>query len=1285
MTNQGQLHDASPDRRISSTDQALHAAVAEAVQSGLGELSRLDRIVTQAESRLRSVGRELPSGGRRRLRRDGFFALLGDVVDDLKDNLSESRRAASTFNIVFFGRTGAGKSTLLSALGGLNGELVSDGHGDFTTDVQPLDWRGCRLYDTPGIAGWGRTRPKAELEEAARAAVEVADVVLLCFDTQSQQAAEFGKVAEWVRTYRKPVIAALNIRNAMWRHPARVASPAVRAGLSRTAQQHADNIISELDAIGLPDVPVVAIQSKRALFARALIPFGGPAASELESERATYGVEYLDRWSNLPVLEQLVSSCIVEGAADLRLSALREGLQSRLRVWADQIARVEVDLEGRGLALEGVVDEWLSVLGYPEVDWRRESLPRREDTDVLTLLEDARGEPFRAPVSGRLESHVRHLLRSHLYPQRMESLRKAENLIVEAFDSDEVVPEAEFDLRVYDSTAIAVSIATVAGQAGDFLSASVNLATLDARIDLHEIDRSAQAVRGDAGLGGRRAADFLRGAGLLGTGAGAVLAIIAAANIWNPGGWLAFAILGGLALYSGLTGFFGKKTRKRAEAERAGERAHAIANARSAVNAYFNECEARQLQKLLGDARHLAAGPLGGLIEDSLHTRWGRAKLRDEEAWLRVQAANQPPTTLPSEVIRRATDRLHMLSSDSASLSARQLLLGEDWIVDSDLGRELTALAEGDLDRFRETARVARSGFSNHLAQATRDSRVEAVRQWLGDLASSPHLDEGVMREVTIAQSLIRNPPVLVVIGDYSSGKTSLVKRLLAEADSATADGLGVAAQPATSEARRYDFGPWDLVDAPGFQSGRVDHDSVAVAAARDAALVVVVLHVNLLIGDTSRLQQLLLGDETTVGKAASTVFVIGRMDEVGADPRLAPRDFLVRRRRKVEELLAILRSKGLVVAPEQVLAVAADPYGLVGDRSPVTREIYATEYRVWDGVSTLSRPLLQTEAQPAAERAALAALDRGRSALLAAQQRLRHDIADLDSAQIAVDRASRFLEASLAELHLLEQSIESRTRRTVNDHASELITEALGAGPDQADALAKKLESWWEDPRLGSAMDTLWVEIDRELDEWSKRHASELEREIRRLEFAVKAATQRGRDAKDMLAGGVRVAAQGAKHLGDIAKAVGNRDAVYAIVKAAGGKFKPWGAVKLGAKVAKVGAVLGVVAVGLDIADWVMSQRREDAREKARKQAVDYVRDTAGDVVADLLNRDGGPMSYIEQVGKDLTDQSAQLRQEREVRARAMTDAERQLNGIIDLHAIGEQLATTTTERTAR
>lgn len=119
---------------------------------------------------------------------------------------------------------------------------MSDGRSDFTTDVQSLDWHCCRLYDTPGIDGWGRTRPRADLEEAAREAVEVADVVLLCFDSQSQQASEFRKVADWVRAYRKPVIAVLNVRNAVWRHPSRVASPSQRSGLTRMAQQHADNI-----------------------------------------------------------------------------------------------------------------------------------------------------------------------------------------------------------------------------------------------------------------------------------------------------------------------------------------------------------------------------------------------------------------------------------------------------------------------------------------------------------------------------------------------------------------------------------------------------------------------------------------------------------------------------------------------------------------------------------------------------------------------------------------------------------------------------------------------------------------------------------------------------------------------------------------------------------------------------------------------------------------------------------------------------------------------------------
>ena len=90
---------------------------------------------------------------------DGYSFLLGAAVSNLVDKVDRNRAVLSTFNVVSRRRTGAGKSTLLSALGRLDGELVSDGHSDFTTEVRSLDWNGCRLYDTPGINGWGRTSP----------------------------------------------------------------------------------------------------------------------------------------------------------------------------------------------------------------------------------------------------------------------------------------------------------------------------------------------------------------------------------------------------------------------------------------------------------------------------------------------------------------------------------------------------------------------------------------------------------------------------------------------------------------------------------------------------------------------------------------------------------------------------------------------------------------------------------------------------------------------------------------------------------------------------------------------------------------------------------------------------------------------------------------------------------------------------------------------------------------------------------------------------------------------
>ena len=164
---------------------------------------------------------------------------------------------------------------------------------------------------------------------------------------------------------------------------------------------------------------------------------------------------------------------------------------------------------------------------------------------------------------------------------------------------------------------------------------------------------------------------------------------------------------------------------------------------------------------------------------------------------------------------------------------------------------------------------------------------------------------------------------------------------------------------PETSVASEHTLGPFTLIDTPGFQSGRESHDEAAVRAARDAAVLVVVLNINLLIGDTAMLAELLRGSARIAGKRSRCLFVIGRVDGLGVDPEADPRDFLNRCRRKEAELVSALAAQGIDVHPDQVYSVAADPFGLVGDRIDITASSYRDRHRVWDGIRPLLDPLL--------------------------------------------------------------------------------------------------------------------------------------------------------------------------------------------------------------------------------------------------------------------------------------------------------------------------------------
>ncbi|MBP0945005.1 GTPase [Pseudomonas alliivorans] len=311
-------------------EDVLSKATADSVAKSQDEVSKLSRRVASVLAQTSktadfALSQRVPDA-------EGDVAqTLANILNEKRGSIlnlvERQRNALSTFNIVLFGLTGAGKSSLITAFTRGNGSIVSQGESDWTTDVQPLAWNACLIYDTPGINGWGRNNSRKDLEARARKAVEVADFVLVCFDSQSQQADEFAKFAAWVSEYRKPAIAVLNPRNAMWRMPSRVSAPMARGNLSRAVSEHATNIRDELSRLGVNDVPVVAVSSMRAVFARASMPFEGPDLESLTKQRDMYSCDSLEQWSNYPRLEDLLVSVITDAAVDIRLGCLNDQLR----------------------------------------------------------------------------------------------------------------------------------------------------------------------------------------------------------------------------------------------------------------------------------------------------------------------------------------------------------------------------------------------------------------------------------------------------------------------------------------------------------------------------------------------------------------------------------------------------------------------------------------------------------------------------------------------------------------------------------------------------------------------------------------------------------------------------------------------------------------------------------------------------------------------------------------------------------------------------------------------
>lgn len=1159
-----------------------------------------------------------------------FVSLVEERTAEIERLFSKQASVADSFNVVLFGRTGAGKSTLIEALTRGNGRPVSHGESDWTTEVVPKDWESCKVYDTPGVNGWGRKNKREDLEQRARNVVEVADFVLLCFDSQSQQATEFSKVVEWVQQFNKPVIAVLNNRNTVWRFPTRVPVGAARANLSRTVAQHAGNIQDELAAVGLTGVPVIALASKRALFARASLPFEGPDHETLEKHRHDHGTDKLERWSNFSTLEGLLVHCIADHAVALRMGALYDQLRGVLEAIASGMDAASQEVVAEASVIEAqTIEPLLRLLGYPAAAEERQPY-FRDGVDVLASLEAKRGR-FQAPSVGEFGRFVQQRLSAELGSLRSRSLAEGEEAVAYAFDRGTRISGEQVRARCFPAQEMEDAAQRVLGEAHDFINRRARLAYRDSLADLKARLRDAADVDGSAGAGWKYGSWGLKGMGTIGGIIGA-LGAFAGINAWNPLGWAA-AVATGVAVAGGvvaaLFGWAGGRARQRAEQEKLQARRDALANVRRSVHTVYDEFT----ERVASEAANIATAAAGVVVLPAVDQALGLRSLASASERIAARARELssllPKKSDPQRLVWSAKESCERQAFPGLPDASAKHWLGESWVEDPDGLRQ--PVQEGAQQRTGAydpgLLESLFAGFRDVWAQVTSAVSPGAGRRWLDGAAALLDDDElagPVLTELRAVEA--RGRPRLHLVGDYNAGKSSFIKRLLLDAGQSVPPELRVRANPTTDREHVHEWGAIDLVDTPGFQSTNESHTEAARRSFPDASALLYLFQPNLVIGDDASVRLVLRGDRAQglVPKAPRTFFIVNRSDELGVDPVDNPTRYRELAQRKQRELSEALASRGISVAATRVLCMASDPFGMVGDRDDAHSSAYDA-HRTWDGFTQFMRAFRGIESDLLRTGVDRSLLEGGLARIARLDTRRAAELEVLNAQASALGRLLTLVTEQRAEGRRLVADHHAKLLRRVEEHAASLRDEVLSErDPTRLKLKAESFGKWWEDKALAVELEQWGKDAQHDLEGWRARTEEAITRRLASAEFRSAFPAPGIEDGP-----GAPSDARGRSWFHDAFDKAGRfvgaatRDVVYGVGKYFGLKFKPWGAVKLARTLGKAGAVMAVIGVVWDVVDIFWEEHRQAKREEARQTLAKWLAETVPVVVRAIADGD--------------------------------------------------------------
>lgn len=1153
--------------------------------------------------------------GRRRdagMLRDGLDDAIAGATKALGGGFSQAadRRAhIQEFRVALFGRTGVGKSSLIEAITRGDGATVSPGQGDHTEDIREVSWGPLLIVDMPGTLGAGRRLSREELERRTEAEVRRADLVLLAFDSQNQQDTEFRRAAEMVLRYDKPIVVVLNVKNANWRSPDPSIDARRRAKRDHAVHEQVTHLETELARIGLREVPIVAINTQRATFARC-DPFRAPAyfVPTRDREVASYGKEGLETASNVMLLERVIVETIQQRCSELR----RRALLGDLEVCIDEIHGAFARLPGDDELL-AIVSRLLLDLGYPrpagstdsplpspplsasslldgpaldlsplEADAVRTAADRSVDAkdgvldiavttrvaNELEALEAARGRPFDAPTHGTAHRQVDRAVLVTFTGLRLAAHQRAENVVLYATGDTRV----DFARDVLDAP-------TLAGQADEATQASVR--ELCATVDLgarqvaagFALQASELAIRSGGRL--NRAASVASRIGSI-TSSGAL--VVATTSFWNPGGWAAFGVAAGGFVASRL----GRTFSRRGEQQRLEARAASLAEARRLVDESFDAVEHEMRCVVWASMTTIASAVLPQPLRRANDLAAARA-LAEDLAGVPLPARGPAPVRVlhpASLVLQGAGWRPPYSAPDDPPTSPGS----------RDFGR-LAWTPVGD-------ATKAAPGL---------DGEVHRLRT----LAAGLELAQVVQRIDKAAAS----PPRIALCGDYSSAKSSLYA-VLTRRDRASRCEVRRGADRTTSHIETGPLGRGVIVDTPGFGSSNTRDAEVAEWELDGAALIVYLVTPRLIAALPLPVVDELSADSLR-GKhmRARTRFALTRIDELGVLPDEHPEDFVAVVQNKRDELARILTDRGIPTSIDDVMALSPDPFGTDFDDEILRRSAG------WSGVDRLRSELSEIGDDPqrrthAAFASGLAELDRARAT---AAVNLEADLRAAQEGAAVVLNAVR----GARDTRQLAVALTNDLRGAIAPVLRELVGTVMATQGDAQRAAIDRAKGWLSDPRVDHAVDRWQERASAEVDDHLKSLSSELGRQLdarpeftRRIAKAVEIETRAdGRGGREN-ANAVGLFGGALRGL-DNTKVLALRDGLKRLpIPAETLKFRPWGAHKLAQRAQVAGKAAAALGLALEVAAIVSDAQAKRSAEGLRTEVQNKVQQAANDWV---------------------------------------------------------------------